>query len=435
MLAGFADVDITPSVGSTLGGFIARTSPSTGVDVPLKARALYLRANGTEALLIGLDVLGLSPDYADRLVLELAGQFKLREEQVLLACSHTHSGPLTVFMRGIGPADSAYLELLANRVRQAAGGAIEDAAPVQLSWGTAPLAIGVNRRQVVNAPEGRGVVLGVNPDGPADRLVRVLRLSGEGRSILLLQHTCHPYCLGGDSTWISADFWGHAAGLLAEEGHRCVYLNGCAGNIAAVQGFGGLNAARSTGLQVADAVLKAVNDAQPADSDVLCVAAQRFELPLDEAPDLAGVRADLNRPDRTVRGAERGNPVVQQRVRQAWREWFTQLEATLTNGSALPALPARISIFRVGGGGIVALPGEVFYEIGEAIAAHLPARPVWVAGYTHGYIGYLPTPESYPLGGYEVDEAHRYMGLWRVSPRASEIIADQVTGLWARMRG
>jgi hypothetical protein len=33
-----------------------------------------------------------------------------------------------------------------------------------------------------------------------------------------------------------------------------------------------------------------------------------------------------------------------------------------------------------------------------------------VAGYTNGCPGYLPTESEYPLGGYEVSDAHRYYG-------------------------
>jgi hypothetical protein len=51
---------------------------------------------------------------------------------------------------------------------------------------------------------------------------------------------------------------------------------------------------------------------------------------------------------------------------------------------------------------LVAVPGELFLELGEAIRSSSanPANPVIVLGYANGYLGYLPTRNA-PLG-YEV---------------------------------
>ena len=80
---------------------------------------------------------------------------------------------------------------------------------------------------------------------------------------------------------------------------------------------------------------------------------------------------------------------------------------------ALPPQPARISLVRIGGGAIVALPGEVFFGIGQRMAARFNAEPIFVAAYCHGYIGYVPDREAFAYGGYEVEESHRYVNLWR----------------------
>jgi hypothetical protein len=162
----------------------------------------------------------------------------------------------------------------------------------------------------------------------------------------------------------------------------------------------------------------------------LVVQSRWFGLPYDNIPPLEQIKAELNGADKTVRDSERDNPLVVERVRSAWREWIADLEAVLGTSGRLPPLSARISILRVGDGAIVALPGEMFYQAGRDLAAQLIAEPVCVAAYCHGYIGYVPTPESFALGGYEVEEAHRYVGLWRISPQATSLIADEVLSLW-----
>ena len=433
MLAGFAAADITPPTGSLLGGFIARLTPSTGVDVPLCARALWLEDPCERCLIIGLDLLGLSSSSADRMVAELAALLDLSEDRVILACSHTHSAPMTTGMRGIGRADQQYLLTLRERICSAAAAAAANKRPVRVFWGTAPVEIGVNRREV--DPEDGTVVLGRNPQGPRDRTVRVMHLVHEDLSIVLFTHACHPYCLGGDSSLISPDFPGHAAAELANRGHQAIYLNGCSGNLSPQLAFQGPKAARAAGRKLADAVLDACDRGRLEREPRLRIGSTRLQLPHDDLPPLEQIQRDLEKEDRTVRQEEKGNQVIQARIRAAWDEWLKELKQVVHGESDLPPLPARVSVARVGSGAIVALPGEVFFDIGQRIAAGLDADPVCMAAYCHGYIGYVPDPEAFAMGGYEVEEAHRYLGIWRVSPRAEAILTSQVNRLWKDLGG
>jgi hypothetical protein len=146
-------------------------------------------------------------------------------------------------------------------------------------------------------------------------------------------------------------------------------------------------------------------------------------------PPLEAIRAQLRQPDRTVRDEDRSQAKVRARVRAAWREWLNDLSGALARGP-LPAVPARVSLLRVGRGALVLVPGEVFFETGERIAAALAADPAAVAAYGHGYIGYVPAAEAYGEGGYEVNESHRYVGLWRLHPRASALLIQAGRDLW-----
>lgn len=432
MLAGYAAADITPPVGAALDGFIARLSPSSGVDAPLCARALWLEDGHTRALLVALDLLGLTPVDADRLVRSLADRLSLPEDNVILACTHTHSGPMTLPIRGLGPADEAYLAGLAESVLAAAAQASASKCPVRASWGTAPVSLGVNRRQKV---PGNGVVLGFYPDGPADAAVRVLRLVGGGHSILLFAHACHPYCLGAECSLISPDFCGHAAAALAEQGHDSLYLNGCAGDISPLRPYEGPAAARAEGRRLADAVVKSLAAARPEAFPALRIGSRRCLLPLDAVPPPDALARALDGQDRTVRDAERGSDEVRDRLQRAGRDWLSDLRQTLGGGASLPPVPARLSVLRIGRGGLIALPGEVFFDLGARLAARLDADPVCVAAYVHGYIGYVPTRDAYADGGYEVDEAHRYLGLWRLAPEAGEMLVDEAARLWRGLAG
>ncbi|NCP33076.1 MAG: hypothetical protein GW867_23940, partial [Armatimonadetes bacterium] len=63
-------------------------------------------------------------------------------------------------------------------------------------------------------------------------------------------------------------------------------------------------------------------------------------------------------------------------------------------------------------------PGEVFCEIGMEVRERSPLPNTLFLAYSNGSIGYVPTPESYPEGGYEVSHA------CRVGPAAAGTIVE-----------
>jgi hypothetical protein len=60
---------------------------------------------------------------------------------------------------------------------------------------------------------------------------------------------------------------------------------------------------------------------------------------------------------------------------------------------------------------IVALPGEIFAETALAIRSAWGDRPAFVISYAEAMPGYIPPASEFRFGGYEVDEAHRFIGM------------------------
>ena len=66
----------------------------------------------------------------------------------------------------------------------------------------------------------------------------------------------------------------------------------------------------------------------------------------------------------------------------------------------------EVQILRLGEVAMVAMPGEQFAEIGEAIKKASPFAYTMYAGYSSGAGGgYMPTDAEYAFGGYEVERA------------------------------
>jgi len=62
--------------------------------------------------------------------------------------------------------------------------------------------------------------------------------------------------------------------------------------------------------------------------------------------------------------------------------------------------------------------GEVFNEIGQAVKKGSPFSHTFILTHCNGAAGYLPTSESYPEGGYEVQSS-------RFGPAAGEALVKE----------
>ena len=91
--AGFSRVDITPPPGLPMGGYAARTDVATGVLDPLSCRAVTLQGSGAPLVLVALDLIHVAAPWAGDLRRRVAGALATEPERVLVAATHTHSGP------------------------------------------------------------------------------------------------------------------------------------------------------------------------------------------------------------------------------------------------------------------------------------------------------------------------------------------------------
>jgi len=91
-------------------------------------------------------------------------------------------------------------------------------------------------------------------------------------------------------------------------------------------------------------------------------------------------------------------------------------------------MPRKSRHFASATPGLSSFPGEFFVEIGLAVKRRSPLHPTFLLGLANDSIGYIPTPEYYPEGGYEVSVARfgpSTAGLWE---EAAVRLLDQLSG-------
>ena len=84
---------------------------------------------------------------------------------------------------------------------------------------------------------------------------------------------------------------------------------------------------------------------------------------------------------------------------------------------------------------LLGISGEPFYEIGEKLRPYNPSAPIWPLGYTNTYCGYIPTQAEYPLGGYEVDDAWKYVGMWKIDETCERRVIESCRVVLSHLAG
>ena len=433
--AGVARVTVTPPIGIPMIGFAGR-GPAAGLHDDLTATALVLegpaahrsddaRGTGISRLaIIACDLLFLRPEEV-RAVREATSRLTdVPPDHVVIACSHTHYGPLTEPGRDEqAPQVESYLANLVHLLAGAVAMARATAVPCRLGLGQGQISIGINRRE--RTADGQ-IILGQNPSGPVDPRVAVLRIDGVDGSPLaaVLNYACHPVSLGSQCTDISADFPGTARRLVEEQtGAMCLFLQGAAGNInPLLMGWDWTHLARlglPLGAEAVRIYLSMAPGAEATNGGVGVACSQLHLPPLLPSSIEEGREAiamlEMER-ERLTAGDDEGA--------LWWAE--TRLERTrkgldaLLGDTPVPPVEAELVALRLSHSvGVVTAPGEIFTEIGQSIIARSPFRHTLFAGYANGTIGYVPTREAYVEGGYEVTHA------CQVAPDAGEQIEEE----------
>lgn len=270
--AGASAVKITPSLGRTV--YIAgydRNRVAEAVHDDLWARALVLDDGVTRMAVVVCDLIGLSNWRVRRIRRSIRG---VPGENVLIACTHVHSGPDTLGLWGkellSSGIDPLYMERLEHRVSAAVDAAVRDLRPISLSAGTSTVPDGLvhNSREPVQ-----------------DKLLTALRFTDEAGSTVasVIHYGGHPEV--NESRTMTSDFV-HYVRQAAEArfGGVALFLNGALGGMVTPKiRESTFDEMRRVGEGVGRAGIEALEGAQSARVERIRLKKRDVTLPLENA--------------------------------------------------------------------------------------------------------------------------------------------------------
>ncbi|MFP4029107.1 MAG: hypothetical protein ACLFWL_15050 [Candidatus Brocadiia bacterium] len=424
LLAGAAKVDITPPLGTQLAGDIGRRRPAEMLVDPLFARALVLQSGSQKICFLSLDVLAITRKWSDKIRDGATERFGLPREAAMVHTVQNHAAPsighfffnyesdyIPPDMDWLKGGDDDYHPFAVERSLEAIEKAIENMQPVRIGLATGlESRVAFNRRFVLRDgsavchPGGADMSNILHIEGPIDPEVGVMSLISESLApvAVLLHYTCHPvhgypqrYVTGG---WPGA--WARGVENFYNDNCVAMVANGCCGN---VHHNDHLNPAhRNTVDEMATDLLETtrplLKNLSLQESGELGFASRNLEIPLRKVP-----------PEQL----EEARELLEKHPEPIWKDGLENIAADWDWVYAVmrldidrlrresPVFDYEIQAFRIGDIALLAVMGEPFVQGQLQIKMQSPAERTFVAHMSHGYVGYIPTPEALERGGYE----------------------------------
>ncbi len=431
--AGVAVVDITPPIGYRMSGYFNERL-STGVLNPLHAKALVLRQGGTRAAIVFCDVIGLSLDVSKRAREQARQETGIAAENILLAATHTHTGPLyhdalrdylheqAVTKQGKDRCEEKdYPAQLVAGIVEAIKQADAKVRPVRLEAGVAQQqGLSFNRRFHMKDGTVRFNPGPLNPDivraaGPIDPSVGIVLLrDADGKNALagVVNFPLHLDTTGG--TQYAADYPYFAEQTLRQTlGDDFVLLFGT-GTCGDINHIDVTTKERrksdAIGATLAGTVAASLPGLKAVAVPLLAVRRQIVDAPIQKFTphEIEQARQDMPK----VGTSEL--PFLDQ-VRA-----FKILDVQSRPG---PTVPLEVQVLRLSDEvAVVGLPGEVFVDLGLAIKQASPFPTTLVVELCQDECGYIPTRKAFAEGSYETVNS-------RIAPGGGEMMVEAAVRL------
>lgn len=394
---------ITPEVGGHLYGY-SDSLYSTSVHDDLTVCAMAFKCDKTEFIIISCTLCSISITLSEKIRKEAAKVSDVPYENIMITCTHTHSGPPLAGSAGWGNADMDYFEeILLPKVLKAVTTAMKKKTSVKVGVGTTESKIGINRMM---CDIDDNITLGQCSYGIYDPTMTVISFRDKkGISVLNIVHYGAHCTAAGAITQISRDWAGVMTDRLEKEtGAISVFLLGPEGDVGP-RLSNGSTAAHFTGdpdisyaLEIGsvagcDAV-RAYNNIKTYREETIDAVSDKVHLPYAE-------RLPYEEAKKRLENYVPSLPYENcQKKEKAWLE--SVIKAWENNHPILKEKVLEQTLFRIGNVVIVPTPFELFSEIGLRLREYSPYEHTLSLCNSNGALAYLPSQKDLCRGGYEI---------------------------------
>lgn len=451
--AGAAMVDITPPLGTTMnGGFY--TAYARKIHDPLHAKAIVLQKNSVTIALVVVDICYMENPFIKETKKLIEKETGIKPENVLISATHAHSAG-AVESWCLAFADLPYRSKLPSLITESIKKAKKNTRPAKIAFGYADVPEHVVCRRyfmkngyvALNPVSGDTDIVKTNPGGATpdqiDRPVSAvdpelsyMAIKGvDGRWISVLGNYSMHYVGDFESSTVTADYFGEFSRQVkqkinAGEDFVGILSNGTSGDANIIDY---LQPDRYPKENYAKTKLIA-NDL----SDRLIKSLDKITWESNPSLEIKSVHLPVATRKPNPDEVKKASKVIAETDYANFPGNFSDAEqmhrlymlSQLVLNDFPDSVLLAIQAMKIGNNIIGALGGEIFSETGLYLKKNSPKDSYFTISNANGYVGYIPTPKDFELGGYET---------WRctsscLEPNAEVIIREKLLDMIKKLK-
>ena len=398
LFLGVGRENITPPLGTYLGGYPFPDRYATSINDDLTVTAFSFRCAEVKSMLVSITITVLDESISSEIREKIEAETGVPAENIIIHTTHTHSAPLTFTSDGWGEPNLEYVDgILIPKTLAAAHAALNGEEHVVFGFAFGDSFVGVNRREP--SLIRNGIKLGVWKYGCFDPKMTVLSFKNdEGKCVAnIIHYGCHATGCGA-SLEVTRDWPGIMTDRLENlTGGITAFINGPEGDVGPRLSNGRTTGEGDIGYMKEQGAI-AARDAAEIFAKILvyrevemkCVS-RIITLPLEPLMSREEAVKRLEKIE-VVNGITLREANIYKEIIKAYDEGRGNIECREHQQTAI----------RIGDVAFVAHPFESFSEIGIRINIMSSIPHVLSVAMANGCLCYLPTVGEIPKGGYEV---------------------------------
>jgi hypothetical protein len=348
---------ITPNPLLPASGGIGTPKKTTEKKGDLFARVMVLEKGPTRIAIVSVDNLGWSSVLGNRSRALIKG---IPPENVLIGCTHTHSGPDAYAFpdqTGKSSADLAYLDDCVKKIADAVNEAITKLEPatLKIAVGEAKGSIAYNYYAPALYDPRCGIIQAIATTG-----------NNKGKNLVtLVNYAIHPEVIGSGRGIMSPDLCGPLYDRIeSKTGGMAIFMNGAQGGMVTADTRREANTEANTweeciriGELLADEALRIVNEAPVLENPALYCTSRKLEFPVESE---------------MMKFILKNSPLKHPNAKDN-------------------SVSTQLNLLNIGPAQILTIPGEALPNIGYYVKRNMNTKLPFLFGLTNDAYGYMLT--------------------------------------------
>lgn len=405
---GFAKTEITPPLGTELGGY-AGYRPCTQVHDPLWCKTVVLEQSSGRYCFMVLDLMCVDESLYLRIAKEISA-FGISKERLIVSAIHTHAAP-----RGGIPGEGAldrvnhgdlvhvdtfldYMDQVVAAAGEACRQAVAELMPFAVRSARCPVPQVGSERHTGDVCQGEMTVLHIQ--------------TSNRKNLILCNFPCHPTVLSADNWQVSADFAGYIEAQL--DADMTIFVNGAAGDISTrfTRRESSFEECARMGVIAAEHVRKALDGTTFASAEPITGLHGKIALRPRQVETLEAAQRYLEETTARWKQAQAdGVGASTLRILKSYAEGAIVNLQFAETMAGIHMLHLPVTVFRFCGLDFASVPGELF--------SALQPKDLSIIGYANGYYRYIAGQAAYDAGYYETMAAI-------IAPGEGERLVEQI---------